>query len=75
MFELSIQEIQSVSGAGQCKLEIKLESHSEGHLSFTSRTTGDCDQLRSQLESGDFQKRYAALIELGMEFNYTLTEI
>lgn len=75
MFELSIQEIQSVSGAGQCKLEIKLQGHSEGHLSFTSWATGDCDKLRSQLESGEYQKRYAALIDLGMELNYTLTEI
>lgn len=75
MFELSIHEIQSVSGAGQCTMEIKLQGQSERQLSFTSRSTGDCDKLRAQLETGELQKRYAALIDLGMEFTYTLTEV
>lgn len=75
MFELSIHEIQSVSGAGQCELTFRFENDCENHFGFTSITTGDCEQLRTQLDSGYFQKRYAALIELGMEFTYTLTEV
>lgn len=75
MFKLSIQEIQSVSGAGQCELVLNLKRLSDDHLIRSRKLTNDCDKIQAKLDDTEFKKRYDNLIKHDMILTYTLTEV